>query len=224
MTNLKSQRELIKKTKLAEKKRNKTITIVVVVVAVMLALSIWLLPRLGVDKSAYAQQDRFSVGDPNAPVKVVEYSNYTCSHCKTFALNSEEAFVEKYVDSGKVFFTFQNFPFQGDTTGPAVAASHCAADQNAFWQYKKQLFTYAGYPGGFDTNSLYDYAGRVGMDRDTFKACFESAETQAKIESDRAEALAQGISATPTFVVNGLPVYLDTLDATINAELAKLGQ
>jgi protein-disulfide isomerase len=62
------------------------------------------------------------------------------------------------------------------------------------------------------------------MDRDTFKACFESAETQAKIESDRAEALAQGISATPTFVVNGLPVYLDTLDATIDAELAKLGQ
>ena len=224
MTNLKSQRELIKETKLAQSKRTRLTVILAVIAVVVIALLIWLLPRLGANKSAYAQQDRFSIGDPNAPVKVVEYSNYTCSHCKTFALNTEEAFVEKYVDTGKVYFTFHNFPFEGDTTGPAVAASHCAADQNAFWQYKKLLFTYSGYPGGFDTNSLYDYAGRVGLDKTAFKACFESAETQAKISSDRADALANNISATPSFVVNGTLVYVDTLDATIDAELAKLGQ
>jgi len=224
MTNLKAQRELIKESKLIKSKRNKTITIIAVVAVVLIFLLIWLVPRLGVDKSAYAQQNGFSVGDPNAPVKVVEYSNYTCSHCKDFALNSEESFVQKYVDTGKVYFSFHNFPFQGDTTGPAVAASHCAADQNAFWQYKKLLFTYSGYPGGFDTNSLYDYAGRLGLDRNAFKSCFESAETQAKISSDRDAALADNVSATPSFIVNGTLVYLDTLDATVDAELARLGK
>ena len=222
--NLKSQRELIMESKNAQSKRIRSILIIAIVAVVTLIFLIWLLPRLGFNKSGYAQQDGFSVGDPNAPVKVVEYSNFTCSHCKTFALNSEEAFVEKYVDTGKVYFTFHNFPFEGDTTGPAVAASHCAADQNAFWQYKKLLFTYAGYPGGFDPNSLYDYAGRVDLDRDAFKICYESATTQAKINSDRAEALANNINATPSFIVNGTLVYMDTLDATIDAELAKLGQ
>ncbi|MGB4596025.1 MAG: thioredoxin domain-containing protein [Anaerolineaceae bacterium] len=222
--NLKSQRELIMESKNAQSKRIRSILIIAIVAVVTLIFLIWLLPRLGFNKSGYAQQDGFSVGDPNAPVKVVEYSNFTCSHCKIFALNSEEAFVEKYVDTGKVYFTFHNFPFEGDTTGPAVAASHCAADQNAFWQYKKLLFTYAGYPGGFDPNSLYDYAGRVDLDRDAFKICYESATTQAKINSDRAEALANNINATPSFIVNGTLVYMDTLDATIDAELAKLGQ
>lgn len=224
MTNLKSQRELIQETNKAKTKRTKIIAIVAIVAVVIVGLLIWLLPQLGVDKSGYAQQDGFSVGDPNAPVKVVEYSNYTCSHCRDFALTYEEPFVKKYVETGKVYFTFHNFPFEGDSTGPGVAASHCAADQNAFWQYKKQLFTYSGYPGGFDTNSLYDYASRLGLNRTAFKACFESADTQAKIASDRAEAIAQNISATPSFVVNGTLVYMDTLDATVDAELAKVGK
>lgn len=224
MSNLKSQRELIQETKKSKSKRTKLIAIVAVVAVVIVGLVIWLLPRLGVDKSAYAQQNGFSVGDPNAPVKVIEYSNYTCSHCKDFALTSEEPFVKKYVDTGKVYFTFHNFPFEGDTTGPGVAASHCAADQNAFWQYKKQLFTYSGYPGGFDTKSLYDYANRLDLDRVAFKTCFESPVTQAKIVADRAEAIAQKINATPTFNVNGSLVFVDTLDATIDAELAKVGK
>lgn len=224
MTNLKSQREIIQETKKANSKRTQMIVIIAAIIVVLIGSLIWLLPRLGVNKSGYAQQDGFSVGDPNAPVKVVEFSNYTCSHCRDFALTSEEPFVKKYVDTGKVYFSFHNFPFEGDTTGPGVAASHCAADQNAFWQYKKQLFTYSGYPGGFDTNSLYDYAGRLGLDRTAFKTCFESTETQAKIASDRADALSQNVNATPSFIVNGALVYMDTLDATIDAELAKLGQ
>ncbi|HNY83454.1 MAG TPA: thioredoxin domain-containing protein [Anaerolineaceae bacterium] len=224
MANLKSQRQLIKETKKNQQKRRTLIAIIAVVAVIIIALLVWLLPRLGADKNIYAQQDGFSVGDPNAPVKVVEYSNYTCSHCRNFALNDEEAFVKKYVDTGKVYFTFHNFPFQGDSTGPGVAASHCAAEQNAFWQYKEQLFTYSGHPGGFDTNNLFSYASRLGLNRSAFKSCFESSATQAKIASDREAALAQNISATPTFVVNGLAVYLDTLESTIDAELAKIGQ
>lgn len=223
MTNLKAQREQIAQNKKAKNQRTKIIAIIGVILVVVIVLLVWLLPQLTTDKAAYAQQDGFSVGDPNAPVKVVEYSNYTCSHCRDFALNNEAAFVEKYVATGKVYFTFHNFPFDGDSTGPGVAASHCAAEQNAFWQYKKQLFTYSGYPGGFDTNSLYNYADRLGLNTATFKTCFESAATQAMITSDREAALADNITATPSFVVNGTIVYLDTLDATVDAELAKLG-
>ena len=72
MANLKSQRQLIKETKKNQQKRRTLIAIIAVVAVIIIALLVWLLPRLGADKNIYAQQDGFSVGDPNAPVKVVE--------------------------------------------------------------------------------------------------------------------------------------------------------
>ena len=112
MSGPQSQREKLReKRKQAAKKRIATLVIVLSAVALAIFL-IAMLPKLSLDKNQLYLQDGFSIGDPNAPVKVEEFSDFRCSHCQNFALNYEADFIEKYVDTGKVYLTFHNYAFQ----------------------------------------------------------------------------------------------------------------
>ena len=220
-----TQRELIKAQKEQEaRKRTRNLLIggLVLVVAVLL---VYFLPRLlnTSQVQGYANQDGRSVGDPNAPVTVVEYSNFGCSHCRTFALEKEEQFIKDYVDTGKVYLTFNAHQFSEDDTMKAAEAAYCAGEQNKFFQMHKVLFENSTFSGAFADSSISSYAKQVGLDTAAFNLCLQNDEQLAIIRTDTNNAKALGVSGTPMFSVNGTLVYSNTLDQTIEAALAAAG-
>ncbi len=216
MTSLKNQREVLKAQRGSQKKKNIISVAAVIGVVVIALLLLYFIPRRQVDGP--------SVGDPNAPVKVEQFSNFTCSYCRSFALESEPDFVKEYVDSGKVYLTYFNYQFQEDDSSKAAEATYCAGEQNKFWDYKKLVYQNATFAGAFADESLRNYASNVGLNMAEFEECLES-DRQVKVISDgRQYAQMLGVNATPTFSVNGKLVYQNELIAAVDAALAEAGQ
>lgn len=220
-----TQRELLR-TQREKESRKRTITLLIgAFVLVAAVLLVYFLPRLlNVSKvEGYANQSGQSVGDPNAPVKVVEFSNFGCSHCRTFALENEEQLVRDYVDTGKVYFTYSVFQFSEDETMQAAEAAYCAGEQNRFFEMQKLLFQNSTFAGAFADSSISSYAKQLGLNVKEFNQCVDSDAQLANIRSDTDYARNLGITGTPMFDVNGTIVYSTTLNETIEAALAAAG-
>jgi protein-disulfide isomerase len=220
-----TQRELLR-TQREKESRKRTITLLIgAFVLVAAVLLVYFLPRLlNVSKvEGYANQSGQSVGDPNAPVKVVEFSNFGCSHCRTFALENEEQFVKDYVDTGKVYFTYSVFQFSEDETMQAAEAAYCAGEQNQFFEMQKLLFQNSTFAGAYADSSISSYAKQLGLNTTEFNQCVESDAQLANIRSDTNYARNLGVTGTPMFDVNGTIVYSTTLNETIEAALAAAG-
>jgi len=220
-----TQRELLKTQREKEARKRNITFLVGALVLVAAFLLVYFLPRLlSVSKvEGYANQAGQSVGDPNAPVKVVEFSNFGCSHCRTFALENEAQFVKDYVDTGKVYFTYKVFQFSEDETLNAAEAAYCAGDQNRFFEMQKLLFENSSFSGAFADSSITSYAKQLGLDVAAFNQCVENDEQLEKIRTDTANARDLGVTGTPMFDVNGTIVYSTTLVETIEAALAAAG-
>lgn len=221
-----TQREILKVQREQEARKRTTGLLIGALVLVVAFLMVYFLPRLlnASKVSGYANQSGQSVGDPNAPVKVVEFSNFGCSHCRTFALETEEQFVKDYVDTGKVYFTFNVFQFNEDETIKAAEASYCAGEQNKFFEMHKVLFQNATFAGAFADNSITSYAKEVGLDMTAFKQCLDTDSQLDDVRADTENAKNLGVTGTPMFDVNGTIVYSTTLNETINAALAAAGK
>ncbi len=212
MTTLKNQRELLKAQRDSQKKKT-TITILSIIGVVAIAfILLYFLPRREVNGP--------SVGSPEALVKVEQFSNFTCSHCQTFALESEADFLKDYVDSGKVYLTYFNYQFQEDDSSKAAEATYCAGEQNKFWEYKKLVYQNASYAGAFADESLRTYARNVSLNMTEFESCLQSDRQVSVIDEGRQYAQIKGINATPTFLVNGELVYQNELRDAVDAALA----
>ena len=225
MTQKMTQRELLKTQREKEARKRNITFLVGALVLVAAFLLVYFLPRLlSVSKvEGYANQAGQSVGDPNAPVKVIEFSNFGCSHCRTFALENEAQFVKDYVDTGKVYFTYKVFQFSEDETLNAAEAAYCAGDQNRFFEMQKLLFENSSFSGAFADSSITSYAKQLGLDVAAFNQCVENDEQLEKIRTDTANARDLGVTGTPMFDVNGTIVYSTTLVETIEAALAAAG-
>lgn len=226
MAQKKSQRELLREQREKESRKKITTLAIGAIVLIVAILLVYFLPRLlSVGRvEGYANQSGQSVGDPNAPVKVVEFSNFGCSHCRTFALEQEEQLVKDYVETGKVYFTYNVFQFNEDETLNAAEAAYCAGEQNRFFEMQKILFENAAYAGAYAENSISSYAKQLGLNTTEFNQCMESDEQLANVRADTEYARNLGITGTPMFDVNGTIVYSTTLEETIDAALAAAGE
>lgn len=175
------------------------------------------------------QTNRNSMGDPNAPIKVEEFSDFQCPYCRLFADEEESSIVENYVKTGKVYFTYTPFSFlDGNATNGeskmAAQAAYCAADQGKFWEYHDVLFANqnAENNGDFANKRLFAFADSLGLDSGKFKSCLNGGTYRQQVLDDLARGRSLGVKATPTFIVNGTKVegYVG-LAAAIDAELAK---
>ncbi|MEL7645687.1 MAG: thioredoxin domain-containing protein [Anaerolineaceae bacterium] len=221
MSGPQSQREKLREQR-KQAAHKKTTTLLIVLGAVALVIFVLvMLPRWTLDNSPLTLQEGFSIGDPNAPVKVEEFSDFRCSHCQNFALNYEPDFIKKYVDTGLVYFTFHNYAFLSSDSRDAAEATYCAAEQNAMWQYKKLLFTYSTFSGAFTESNLIDYAKQLDLDTEKFSACLQSDANLAKLDEIKRYANSLGIDSTPQFSVNGTIVYMNALDETVDAALLR---
>lgn len=163
-----------------------------------------------------------AMGDPNAPVKVEEFSDFQCPGCKQFSDILEPEIVDTYVATNKVYFIFTPFSFLGQESIAAAEAAYCASDQGKFWEYKDIL--YANWngenQGAFNNRRLLAFAEKLGLDLNQFRTCVENKTHSQKVTDDRLYGTNKGVNSTPSFLVNGKKVSLGQLTQTIEEALA----
>lgn len=175
------------------------------------------------------------LGNPDAPVKVVEYADLECPYCKTFGTTMHQI-MDYYGTTGKVAWVFRHFPLtQIHSKAPKEAeAAECAAAQGgnkAFFNFIDKVFEVSPLENGLDLAQLPVIAGQVGLNVATFKTCLDSGTYAKKVQASYDEAIAAGGTGTPfSFVTLGsdaVPLAgaqpYDSMRAVIDAVLAQVG-
>ncbi|HEX2863354.1 MAG TPA: thioredoxin domain-containing protein [Deinococcales bacterium] len=153
---------------------------------------------------------RFTLGQANAPVKVVEFANYQCYYCGQFEENTQSAFLSRFVNSGVVHFFYRDFVIAEypDAFKRAAAGAACAADQNKFWEMHDALYrvqtAWGPLTGGELDAQLTDYASQLGLDTSKFSSCLSSGQYANAVMADHNAGLGFGVNATPSFIINGV--------------------
>jgi len=156
--------------------------------------------------------DRNSMGDPNAPIQIVEFGDFQCPFCKRFHTQTEPPLISDYIKTGKVHFTYRsagNWVSQaigdGNTESQdAALAAYCAADQNKFWDMHDALFDNnkdVENQGSFSDQRLSAIAENVGLDTTKFQDCYDNSKYADQVQLDYNEAVSSGVQGTPSFVV-----------------------
>lgn len=145
-----------------------------------------------------SQNDRI-LGDPNASIVVVEYSDLECPFCKVFH-NTMHQIVDEY--AGQVAWVYRHFPIaELHSKAPKEAeASLCAFDQGGntiFWKYIDKVFATTGSNNTLDASALPKIAGDLGLDVASFNTCLSSGKYTKQIESDTTKAIDAGARGTP---------------------------
>jgi len=147
--------------------------------------------------------DPRSLGDPNAPIKIQEFASLSCGHCASFHRDVFPALKEKYIDTGKVFFTYVDFPLNAPAL-EGTLISRCMPNARYFPFLSMLFSTQANW--AFDQNYrelLRQNARLAGMSDNDFDACIANDDLKAKIvETMQAKQQAHGINSTPSFVIN----------------------
>jgi protein-disulfide isomerase len=143
------------------------------------------------------QADSRLRGDPNAPVTLIEYSDFTCGYCAKFFRETWPRLASKYVATGKVRFLYRDYP--RDPNGPgmmAALAARCAGEQGNYWDMHDRLFS-----GPVTFDRIKAYAQAIGLNLAAFTTCLRDAPYRAAILQDKADGLRIGFVGTPGFVL-----------------------
>ena len=218
-----SERELLKSQK-KQQGRKKTLTILLIIANVIILVAVVLLLK-AFNKPKARLTLTNSIGEPTAPVKVIEFSNFGCVHCKNFALNEQEKFLQTYVDTGKVYFTSHIMPWnETDSTYQLSLASYCAADQGKFFPFVHNVFNAFGESNYVSEDKLFQYAKDADLNINELKTCLKDPLIANHAEDIQSLFQRYHLTGTPTFVVNGQTVYANELNETIDAILAEKGE
>jgi protein-disulfide isomerase len=144
-----------------------------------------------------------TLGDPKAPVTVIEYASMTCSHCQRFHATVYRPFKEKYIDTGKVYFIFREFPL--DPLALAASALARCAPKERYFPIVDLLFdTQSSWAFVDDPKTaLFNVVKQAGFTQDSFNACLTDTKISNAIDQGRTAAVNLGVEATPTFFFNG---------------------
>lgn len=140
-------------------------------------------------------------GSADAPVSIVEISDYGCSHCRDFNLETAGLLEDLYVTPGDVQWITLPLAFN-DTAFLAVSAAMCANDQGEFDAFHHRLFELQGNPTIYTPEGLSQVAVGLGLDQAAFDSCVENGVYDSAVAANIREASLQGVSVTPTFFIN----------------------
>lgn len=169
-----------------------------------------------------------SLGQKDAPVVMVEFTDFQCPFCKRFHDTVFPDLVKKYVDTGKLRIVSRNLPLPfHQNAQPAALAAACANQQGKFWPMRERLFA---KNDSLTTSNILGAAEGASLDLAKFKTCWEGKEFEAAVKKDSDEAGSVGITGTPSFVVgkpngdklHGVIVVGAQPLATFEAEIDKL--
>lgn len=202
-----SKRAQMKAKRRDAQQRQRYILIGIVALAVLVVAAMIAYPYL---KPPFQSRERPQVsenssGDPNAPVKVEEFSDFQCPYCRIWSEESEEGFFDAYVKTGKVQFTYTPYSFLGPESVRAAEAAYCAMDQGKFWDYHDILFVNQGgeNTGIYSDANLKAMARDLRLDLNAFNDCFDSGKYKQKVADNVSYGQSKGVNGTPYFLVNG---------------------
>ncbi len=139
-------------------------------------------------------------GSANAPVTIVEFSDYECPYCRRFATETLPQIILKYVDTGKAKLIFRDFPLSfHQNAQKAAEAAECAGDQGKYYEMHDKLFG-NGVAGG--VGAFKQYAIELGLDTSEFSQCLDSGKAAAEISRDFNDGQNLGVTGTPAFFIN----------------------
>lgn len=171
--------------------------------------------------TASVDDDPF-LGDENAPVKLIEFSDYQCPFCGRFYSQTLGEITTKYIDTGIVKYVVRDFPLSFHPQAQKSAeAAECAGEQDKYFEMHDKLFE-QGVSGGVASFKLY--AGQIGLDQGKFDKCLDSGEMASEVQKDAQDGQSYGVQGTPAFFVNGKLISgaqpFSAFQQAIEAELA----
>jgi len=146
-------------------------------------------------------------GDPNAPITIVEFSDFQCPFCARFFSETLPLIQKNYIETGKVKFVYRDFPIPSihQNAIPAAIAAECADEQGMFWEYHDKLFENQIQWQDLDNQNVVStfeqFAEELSLDTDTFNTCLESAKYLEEVQNDLDEGVLYGVAGTPGFFI-----------------------
>ena len=141
----------------------------------------------------------FSLGSEDAPVTIVEFTDFQCPYCQKFHLTAFGQLKKNYIDTGKVRFVSQDLPLDIHPNAmQAAQAGRCSAEQGQFWPMRDRM---QSNPDKLDLDHLVGFAQEFKMDVARFRTCIESGKYATPIKNDILAARGVGATATPSFVI-----------------------
>lgn len=145
--------------------------------------------------------DNPSIGPADAPITIIEFSDYQCTFCKKWQDEVYQRLLSEYPD--QVRLVYRDFPITNlhPQAVPSASAANCANEQEAYWPYHDKLFSYE-YELNQDT--FLKYAQELNLDMTAFTTCLESNRYEDEVLADMKYGSSLGVYSTPTFYINGL--------------------
>lgn len=162
-------------------------------------------------------------GSNDAPVTIIEFSDFQCPYCSKFIIGSGAAMpqiYEKYIKTGKVKLIFRDYPLPfHENAQKAAETAQCAFDQGKYWEMHDKLFA---NQTALSVNNLKKYAQELGLDSKRFNSCLDSGQYTQEVKKDLQDGVTAGVSGTPSFfIAKSAPI---TVDANYVQSQAQAGQ
>ncbi|MFH1134169.1 MAG: thioredoxin domain-containing protein [Nanoarchaeota archaeon] len=157
-------------------------------------------PTPTVDMVKLADDDAVH-GSADAPVTMIEFSEYQCPYCARFVQQTLPQIEEKYIKTGKVKHIFRDFPLGfHQNAQKAAEAAECAGEQGKYYEMHDKLFANQADLG---VDNYKKWAQELGLNTGDFNTCLDSGRMAAEIQKDMADGQAAGVRGTPAFLING---------------------
>lgn len=147
------------------------------------------------------------LGDKNAPVTIIEFSDYECPFCKRHFESTHQELVKKYIDTGKAKLVFRDFPlsFHDPMASKEAIAATCAQEQGGdkkYYEFHDEIFKRTISNGnGLDDAKIQTIASDLKLNINSFKSCLSNTAKADEVKKDIADGSAAGASGTPTFLI-----------------------
>lgn len=176
------------------------------------------------DHARRTEGDPLALGRVDAPVVIVNWSDFQCHYCGLFATDIAPK-LEHYIKDGTVRVEWRDFPYLGPDSLVAARGARAAAEQGKFWEFHDALYSDMAPPnsGALTDARMREIAAQLKLDEDAFAKDLTSEKLLQDIQRDGREAQDLGISGTPSFLINGQPVQgaqpVEAFDAVIDKVL-----
>src|SRR3989338_9271798 len=153
-----------------------------------------------------SEDDDDFIGDKNAPITMIEFSDFQCPYCERFFVDTMPSIVENYVNTGKVKLIYRDYPLDFHAGAlPAAEAAECAGEQDAFFVMHDRIFQAQSVWSALTDPlpSFKQYAADLGLNTARFDTRLDEHQMQDEVNADVQDGIAAGVFGTPTFFLNG---------------------
>lgn len=144
------------------------------------------------------------IGNPAAPVTLIEFGDFQCGFCARFAKITEPDINATYIQTGKANMVFKHFVTHGEDSITAAIASQCANEQDHFWNFYKTVYKNQGREnsGWANIENMKTFASQIpGLDKQKFDSCIDSQKYKSLVDNDMSLGVSLGMQGTPSFII-----------------------